>query len=481
MPREVNSESYDGYAEIRLVTGDKKVPLESGYKITGVEATEYKNATTKVANNAKADVKYDGATGIISVRPEKIGTVTGTQMLKVSIQGSDKQIYLSLGVKMITKAADIKKISPSSKVKSAAVNINRVTYSSDKKIIEIPISVSAHNFVSTDWDIESIGKNHEWTGLLKHQDLMNAITIEQTGRNRVALVIQGDLSKLTPAGKDTKYILNIGSEKLHNATVDWRTFQFTLTVSDKAPGFSVSLKSKIDIANPRSEINATVKFTNGVEEIAAVQLFNDSGCTIANEAYTVGSVSGNSFRIAVAQGKLVVPGVKQNLWAKITLRSGREIRSAANKPISFTPAQGKGKASQSLKAVTLYKSTPQYGSDAVRLSLTAPANVKSGVVVVNEASLKALKLTEGGFRLEQNSAKDYSIYFSSGRAPAALDKTGRLTKLKTSYTIKLDLWAEGTYTLDGAGNPAALGYYDSKGKWIAKSKPTQVKIKVNIK
>ena len=482
MPREVNGESYDDYAEIWLITGDKKVPFESDYKILNVEISDEKADGKPVNPNANADVKYDPVTGVISVRPKSPETtIAGTQMLKVSLQGSDNEIYLQLTVKLISKPADIKKILPFSTVKSATVNVDRDPYlgntSLSKKIVEIPISVSAQNFVGTDWYIESIGKNHDNIDL--YSDLKNALTIVQTGRNRVALQLKGgDLEKLTDKGKDKSYILNIGSQKLHDVTDGFPTFPVTLKVSDKPPGFTVSQKGKIDIANTESGIDAAIKFTNGDSEIASVKLYNDSACTIENESYTVAAVSGTSFRIAVTKGKKIVPGVKQNLWVVISLKSGGELRSPANKPLAFTPSQTAAKATQSLKAVTLYKSTPQYGSEGVLLGLTTPANVRIGEVVINQASVNSMKLSDGGFRLEQNSANTYSIYFAGGRAPGVLGKDGRLAALKSAYTLKLDLWAEGTYTLNSAGQPLPLTD-PATGK--AMSKPTTISIKVMIK
>ncbi len=63
-------------------------------------------------------------------------------------------------------------------------------------------------------------------------------------------------------------------------------------------------------------------------------------------------------------------------------------------------------------------------------------------------------------------------FFTDGKAP-----TTTSGKYKTSYTLKLELWAEGIYKLDEKGEPIPLT--DAKG--TAKSKPTLVSVKVIIR
>ena len=85
-----------------------------------------------------------------------------------------------------------------------------------------------------------------------------------------------------------------------------------------------------------------------------------------------------------------------------------------------------------------------------------------------------------GFKLLRASENDYTLYFADGIAPWPRGG-GNASNLKKSYSIKVELWAEGTYRLDRDGRPVALGYQNAKGKWVQKSKPAYVTVKVNIK
>ena len=79
----------------------------------------------------------------------------------------------------------------------------------------------------------------------------------------------------------------------------------------------------------------------------------------------------------------------------------------------------------------------------------------------------------------QSGAGNWTISFKDSMAP----KRNNGTDLNSSYTLKVELWAEGTYTIDPAtGKAVALQAYNTKTKkWVDKSKPTIVKVKVTIK
>ena len=166
------------------------------------------------------------------------------------------------------------------------------------------------------------------------------------------------------------------------------------------------------------------------------------------------------------------------------MASGEEVSSAERVPISFTPVQGKGKAKQSTKAMTLYKLAGLTG-ESVDLALTAPTGANLGDVCINAGSVKLLRDQTGvkgteAFELVRNGANTWTLKFKNG-VPKAFTSGGKATKLKGSYTIKLDLWAKGTYD-DSSGKPTPLQVYDKKAKkWVNKSKPTTVKVKVTIK
>jgi hypothetical protein len=353
------------------------------------------------------------------------------------------------------------------------VNKDHSEYEPQNFVTDIPISLGVDNFNVADWDIKTnkdrieklsgefwLGKDDPNRDVFRLIPGAGKIAVEVTNPNHLDGFVEDNNNR------DVKYKLTITSP----TTGLSKKVDINLTIAAKSSTGKITTKGSIDIANPASAVTATLKPTNTQSQIAFVELYKDAA---PSSDFKVSAVSGNTFKIAAAHNE-VVPGIQQTLQAKVTLKNGVGLPPIN---VKVKPVQGKGKASQSLKAVTLYKSTPQYGSAPVKLDLTKPANAKSGVVVVNQASLKAMKFTDGGFRLEQNGANEYSIYFAGTKAPAALDKTGRLTKLKSSYTLKLDIWAENTYTLDPAGNPSPLK--DTKGKPM--SKPTTVTVKVNIK
>ena len=441
-------------AEIGLLSGNKKIPFESNYKIAGVTTTK-----------ANLDVKYAG--GVIYVTPED-GCKTGKATLKIAFSDTAKTTSLPLTV-TICKKSDLKL---TSKTKSVKVNKGHADGPPPKDhIADIPISLGVANYTVNDWEV-SANKGAMTPppgeavldGAIKLTPGAGKITLRVEDQARLADLV------LLNKDKDVKYTLTIKSPSLPG-----KKLSVNLTIAANKSKGTITKKGKIDVANPASAVTVTVKLTNTSSKIASVELLK-SGAPSGDFAVT--GISGNKFKIASAHNQ-VVPGVQQTLTARVTLKSGVPPLDIT---VKVKPVQGKGKAKQSLKAVTLYKSTPMYGSGPVKLSLTKPANVRLGKVAVNPASLKAMKLSDGGFRLEQNGSNDYTIYFEGGRAPAVFDKkTGGLGKLKASYTLKLDLWAEGTYKLDSAGQPAALGYYNANGKWVAKSKPTTVKVKVNIR
>jgi hypothetical protein len=131
--------------------------------------------------------------------------------------------------------------------------------------------------------------------------------------------------------------------------------------------------------------------------------------------------------------------------------------------------------------VNLYKAHPELTSEAIEFKLTAPANATLGKARISEASLKACKFSEGKFALRQIGVDTYAVRFYSNSVPMTVDKKGKQAKLKSSYTLKIELWAEGTYDYSYDGSPIALGYYNAKGKLVAKTKPTIVTVKVNVK
>ena len=453
--------------KLQLVTGDKKVQFESGYKVKDVEAvkTDAKDKAVPV-NDDDISVLYDN--GYIYITP-KSGCKPGKALLKVVFEDTAVVRYLPLTVSIMgTVKSPVK---PSSKVKSITLNSGH----EPGKIIDIPITVNASNFIANDWTILSVN------GVEFETSALNGVISSVSGYNILNLTFTGgDITGLLNPGNgaDKKYTLTVGSDKL-NAANDGRAYLFsvTLTVTKKAEGISLSSKGKIDIASPGSAITVTAKLSNTTSEIRTARIIDASGGAESKDFKTE-AISGNGFRI-VAAHKEVVPGVEQRLIAEIVLRNGMRFE----KNIKIKPTQTLGKAKLTKKSVTLYPLTPLTG-ETLGIYLTTPANVNLAKVQINEKNMKDMKLIDAdtknpidaGFRIEQRGANEWVIYFKvndNNKAPLALNKE-KPVKLKSSYTLKIELWADGTYY-----QSSGLPLKDNKG--IEKSKPTTVNVKVNIK
>ena len=201
-------------------------------------------------------------------------------------------------------------------------------------------------------------------------------------RNMVTLYVKDGAALknlLTGTGGNKTHVLKIGSPDL--VKPDSRstpyTFDFKLTVTGKEMSISIAKKSgKVDIANPASAMTVTLGAKNTSPDIAQVDLLTKADdAAPASEDFRVVSVSGKTFKIGAAHGE-VVPGVAQNVFAKMTLVSGKTFFT---KKIAITPSQTKSKATQSTKGVTLYKMDPLRGQ-TVGVGLKTPTNVKLGDV-----------------------------------------------------------------------------------------------------
>ena len=478
----LRSPEANSSAAVRLVTGNKKVPFESGYKVTDVKAC----APDKTYKSS-VEVTYSG--GVISVKPAP-GCVKGKARLEVWFEGGGKPRYLTLKVGSVVNPAKVSTpVKPSSKVKSVTVNTR---HGAGAKIADIPVSLGVANHVVDDWKAVNVG-----SGAFDGSALDDAISVTPApGQVTLSVKDRDKLEDLLGKSAKKSFTLRFGSTAL-NAVNGGKlyTFSVKLTVTNGKPAMTVKTKGKVDIANPGSAVTVTVSTTNTIPDIAKVELLTGTGAAAAaSQDFRVVSAGGKSFKIAAAHRQLV-PGVSKAVYARVTLKNGIVFTS---KKITVKPTQTKSKAVQGRKAVTLYKYDPLRGQ-TVSLGLKTPANVKLGAVQLNQKTLDGFGLYKGvtppakpttrtdGFRLEQSGGGNWTIYFEDPVAPQK--KNG--AKPGSSYTLQIELWAEGTYTLvdqfgnpttdEASGRPVALQYYNkSTKKWI-KSKPTMVKVKVNIR
>ncbi|MDR0220167.1 MAG: hypothetical protein LBI54_02045, partial [Lachnospiraceae bacterium] len=441
-------------AGVQLLAADTKTPFESGYTVTGVAKSET-NAKGNPVNNANVRVAYSA--GTVRIYPNA-GARTGNVLLKVSFAESSKPLYFTLKVNVVAAS----KLTASVKTKAVTIGQGQ----NEGLICEIPISLNAANLVISDWSVRS--------GNYADTPLAEAIGIAFLA-NRLALSVKDKdaLSALIVNNKDAKHTLRFGSDALDELAGKKLTFAVTLNIVRRAPSFTVSTKGSLNIANPQSAVTATIKLAGVSSPIKDVTLRTapDPLGSVSSDFYVSG-IDGNTFQIKAAPGAAVVPKVRQNLSVTVELANGQVFNSwdsGSDKPLRLTPTQTASKAARSKSAVTLYTDTPEQGEE-ITLSLTTPANVKLGDVVIDQKSLDALNLAAGGFRLERSGANAWVIKLDGPPQP--------LGRAKSSYNIKLALWAAGTYIANPDGSfKAALT--DAGG--AARSKPALVTLRVNVK
>ncbi|MCL2111624.1 MAG: YDG domain-containing protein [Clostridiales bacterium] len=347
--------------------------------------------------------------------------------------------------------------------------------------------------------------------------------------NRAALEDLMERGKLNPYNPDTKfrnmtYRMNIGSNKIRTASGTPRTFAVNLTFTDNNASFTVSLNSRtrIDVANPESFQTATVRLKNTTSEIDMVRLYptasNSSRRDVESNDFRAVVTGAYTFNIMKSlSNDQVVPRVAQRLSVQIVLRNGQVLNSwteldsrgrNTDRTISVNPVQAIQKPSA--RAVTLYRAQPLHG-DSFQAQVGVPANASFGVAVIDQNSLNNIRFGKavveggtingyekygsnparhGGLVLDRVGETGWTLSFEDGAAPARiLDRNfavnGRTSALKASYTVRVELWAKGTYKLDESGNAVinANGKVeplrDIKGK--ARSVPTVYNVRVNLR
>ena len=480
-PRMVEGVANYESAEIRLLSADKNIPLESGYKISGVDAVDHDAGGKTISNDAKLEVNYDKNTGIIHLR-SVAGSTSGTQMLEVKIDGGQYCVYLPLKVTVLSQA-DLSKLSASSSVKEVIVNTAHSDADPQNFIADIPITASAGNYRVNDWEVY-VGSVADGVKIGSAGSLFNGVITPVVTGNNVSLLNNNSISlnyavALAP-GKTKSWTLNIVSPRLTALNKNVKPVQVKLTITGKPHTAAVKVSGKLDVADPRSKMTGTLTFANTMSEVRTIQLW-DMKKDEKSKDYDIVLTGANAFEIKVKPGREAeaMSGGPRQFDVDYSLKN--DINSGGLNLITIAPTHSKGKAWQSRKEVTLYTSQPVQPSESVEVRFTAPANVTLGAVRINEASLAACKFSDGKFILRRLGPNEYAIRFYNDAIPKVIDKNGKAGKLKPSYNLKLELWATGTYQQDWSGEPVALGYYDAKGKWVEKTKPTLVNLKVNVK
>ena len=492
------SPRLDPAVRLQLLTANKKYPFERDYAVLGVECVGEGGPAVK--NRTDVAANYAGG-GWIEIWPTATTRdKNGNIVLKVTIEDklslAEKEVFVTLAVKTVPSTAVTLKGSPASAtVNEAQISAEGVADPDKAFIARTRITPSVQNCVAGGWAIQTVGTGSKARAYAPAEGealpndgnkVFDAIGIDASDNLAMLYIKDVDALKALVGVKNkkpaaAKYVLNIGSPGIKTASGAIRTFAFTLTVAPEASamGFTVAAsKQKIDIANPASFTTLTVKPANMASEIDKVTLWADKGKTMpANFTVIEGSVDGNTFKIQAIPNK-AVPNVNNPVWAEVKFKNG--VEKLANKALNIKPTQTVTKNYK--RTVTLYKTTP-FAGGAVDLGLTKPEGVETGVVALNAASVKALKFTDAtGFELSQSGKDTWGVYFADGRLPTLPLKKGNPVALKSSYKVKAEVWAEGTYETDEHGAfVRALGTTSAKGKFTARSKPTYVTITVYIK
>jgi hypothetical protein len=420
--------------------------------IKSIEVTD-RNARGQIVGRYSHLERIGYSEGDRTVRLERTGTTTaGNSMLKVTFEGSGTNaVFLPLRVSLPSSTA----VRPTSRVSSVTVHHEQ----KPGLIANIPITTTP-NLGLGDWHIKSVmqGRNDRTTQVL---DVLE--TAVSGGNLRLSLREGKSLTSLVPAGINTTYTLHIGSGELT------RTLSVRLIVSVRAESMTVTLRDRVDIANPDSAINATVRLTNIASEISSVTLTNPDGTTIAseNQLYYAVKTGASTFAIRMVEEKRIygeiIPGIQARLGVTVTLANGDVISLPANRPIRFTPARTAGRAAINKRAVTLFRNAPRSGEGFELHFTNIPDNISEVTLDTTGA---------GFFEVSRSGNNEWAIRFKDGvRPPVTLNKA--------NYTVRLQVWAEGTHATDHEGNFAGAILNPANGR--AMTKPTVVNLRVNLR
>ncbi|MCL2112173.1 MAG: YDG domain-containing protein [Clostridiales bacterium] len=336
-----------------------------------------------------------------------------------------------------------------------------------------------------------------------------------------------------------RYTIRIGEttlpiSKVANRNNATQTFNVVLNIMKGAPTFTVAMnKTRMDISDPEAVQAASLRLTNVTGPIKSIELVERNelrrpGQTpTPSDLYYVPPESINGLNFVIARRPAIegdrtnptdlmqpLPNSLRRYSVIVTFENGQKVNSwtihptrgtfveANNKTAAINPRQTASRATFSRNNASLYRSTPMRG-EAVKLGLTTPVNVELGAVSIDPATVRALQ--NGGFRLEQSGRGEWSIYFADDRTPAVTNNSGvvqynkdqTFRAPKASYRIRLQLWAEGTYTLQPRVDAHGLPVLDKTGEqimdpiplrernakdtaWVNRSKPTNVNFTVRI-
>jgi len=366
-------------------------------------------------------------------------------------------------------------------------------------VTDIPVTVNADNVFTNNWEIKhvtSAGTKAAYDGTHPHNDAFGGDKTPGLD-NSVRLSVNNStamnnwFSESNAGGKNKKVDLHIGSSDIGAGK------EFKVSVNMTAGEYSGSLKAsnsgKINVADPNDFVTVTLTLKNTTSHIKDIDFSKGGGITSDFEPVP-GSLEKDSFKVRLSPGRYAnIDMAACTISPEITLENGNVISPA----LKLTPVFTKGKATQSAKAVTIYKGTPQAGAD-VEFGLTSPPGAELGVALINQASVDKLNLgrMDGGvyvkdvFELTLSGKNNYTLRLKDKAALPVQLPSDKVAASK-SYPVQIELWAKGTYLADSFGNPInALGNPIPPGgkpvplktaSGAPKTSPTLVTVKVDLK
>ena len=431
----------------------------------------------------------------------KSAAVSGKGDVVVTFAGG-REVRLPLTLTML-KAEDLKVIS---KKNAVTVHMNHTSNSSFSGIImDIPVTVNADNVIATDWKINRVAEDGKWAAYDALHPHSEAFEASAPGLdNNVTLSVKDRdhfvdwFSENNTALKNKKVDLHIGSFSVGLG----KEFKMSVTMTNgvESGKLKASNSGKINVADKDATVAVTLTLKNTASHIKSIDWDADPDCK--NSDFELVSYGKDSFEVKLKSDRTA--GFKmeaQTMTPRILLENGNTVSPT----LKLTPVYTKSKTTQSAKAVTIYKGTPQTGADIV-LDITSPPGAEFGAAVINQASVDKLNLgwLQGAgverdvFELTQSGKNKYTLSLTDKRnLPVQLvasgankgkpvknaDGSDKIAASK-SYTVQIELWAKGSYLTNSDGSPKFV-----EGKLVplkneagaAKTGPTLVTVKIDLK
>ncbi|MCL2112264.1 MAG: YDG domain-containing protein [Clostridiales bacterium] len=467
-------------ARINIVTRNAKTPLESNYKIADVRVSELDSKRRAVVNPG-VDVFFKGVENgkaMVDIVPRETMATGGRLWLEVSYTGAGATDVARLSLNLTaTNPARL-----AATIKPNAYTINQRQDGGAKmvdgaNIAEFPININAANVSLSDFAVSETTPPKETTKTNTPWEVDgNAPVNFAFGTNSVQLLAnQHGLERLARDTRNKKFDLMVGSPSLTT-----NPFRLRLTFTNKVPGFSVRFgKGNINVTSPDSFRPATIRLTNTTSAIEEVRLFQtntSASRTVPSRDFATVMTGANTFNVVIKDGRQghVNPRVAQRLSVEVALENGQVLRSwaaapnakgvVADKTISINPAATVPRANPNkLADVMLHLDQPKQGAMMTTLAVDgtrAPIGAQVGHVQIQAASVRSFE--KDGFRLERNGTDRWSIFFVEDDRPYLINpktqnrtsRNGLPTPLKkTSYNVRIEMWAFGTYRLNADGTP----------------------------